>query len=125
MNGIPFSFSLSNFTAPRIAKVSFFTALPFRFGSEQLSEQLALPEVAGLSVTENCNGVTEFSHGKRSLNQDAISKSLEQWMEIELDDIEDVNPHESTAQRRCRPQFAIFYFVLCSMKNGFADYLKS
>ena len=35
----------------------------------QLHEQLALFEGSGLSVTENCNGITEFCNSKMSLNQ--------------------------------------------------------
>ena len=38
----------------------------------QLHKQLALLEVSGLSVTENCKGVTEFCNGQqnqKSLNQ--------------------------------------------------------
>ena len=45
----------------------------------QLRDELALLEESGLSVTENCNGVTEFSNGQQnqqSLNQAAFGN---QW----------------------------------------------
>ncbi len=39
----------------------------------QLHKELALLEGAGLSVTENCNGITELSNGEQSLNQPAFN----------------------------------------------------
>jgi hypothetical protein len=32
----------------------------------QLRSELALLDVSGLSVTENCNGITEFSNGQQN-----------------------------------------------------------
>jgi hypothetical protein len=40
----------------------------------QLRSELALLKGTGVSVTENCNGITEFSNGKTSLNQAYFDK---------------------------------------------------
>jgi hypothetical protein len=45
--------------------------------SAQLRSELALLDMSGPSVTENCNGVTEFcngQHNQQSSNQAALSK---------------------------------------------------
>jgi hypothetical protein len=49
----------------------------------QLRSELALLEGAGVSVTENCNGVTEFSNGNQGLNQGAFENPVELGMGIE------------------------------------------
>ena len=36
---------------------------------QELREEIALLQKCGFGVTENCNGVTEFSNGQQSLNQ--------------------------------------------------------
>ncbi len=41
-----------------------------------LYSELALLEGVGLSVTENCNGITKFGNGKISPNQAAFSKNV-------------------------------------------------
>jgi hypothetical protein len=43
----------------------------------QLREALSLIGGNGLSITESCNGVTEFSNAYQSINQAPISQSLE------------------------------------------------
>ena len=51
-----------------------------------LREEIALLQKCGFGVTENCNGVTEFSNGQQNqqnLNQVAFGERLELGMGIE------------------------------------------
>ncbi len=42
----------------------------------QMRDELALLEGSGLSVTENCDNVTEFCNGQQSLNQAALRELM-------------------------------------------------
>ena len=44
--------------------------------SAQLRDEATLLQGAGLSVTENCNAVTDFSNGNPSENQADLSKRI-------------------------------------------------
>lgn len=48
--------------------------LRFRIKSkvQKIKSEIAFLEAHGISVTENCNGVTEFSNGQQSPNQAAF-----------------------------------------------------
>ena len=48
----------------------------------QMRDELSLLESSGLSVTENCNGVTEFCNGQqnqKSANQVALINQGQNW----------------------------------------------
>jgi hypothetical protein len=47
-----------------------------RSKAQRIKSEITLLEVYGASVTENCNGVTEFCNGQRGLNQAALTKAL-------------------------------------------------
>ena len=47
-----------------------------RSKAQQMKSEIALLEAYGISVTENCNGVTEFRNGQQNSNQAALLERM-------------------------------------------------
>ena len=53
--------------------------------THELQDELALLEVSGLSITKNCNGVTEFSNGmKNQISPNRFDFGILRWAEPDL-----------------------------------------